>query len=135
MRLLMILGLLMHGLIETAMGLALVLSPTTLVSQAEGAELYGLINQGMMALATVAVTVWTWLNRREASVLSLGLATLALFHSSLVVAAAIIASRGSDVTGYAHHLILAVCFWVVWAGRRRLCLPRAGSRECQLSVE
>lgn len=116
--LLVLLGI--NIVLEGVMGSMLVFSPNTLVPDASGGELSGLIVQGMCGLNTVILSLWLIPHRNHIAALSVGLGTLASFHSLLIISLIFTAPAVDQLVGYTHHLILALGFWFCWARRKTL---------------
>lgn len=112
--------LILHSLLEALVGLALVISPTSLKPDVTMAEISLLIVQGMCALSTVVLALWLIPYRRQLAVLTVGLGTLASFHSLIIVSLFITAPKTEELVGYSHHLLLAVAFWACWLRRDAL---------------
>lgn len=110
MKTILLVALVLHCLIETLVGGVLVLSPTTLIADANGAVQQGLINQGMLALASVVLAITLWLNRSSRGGLKVGLVGLASFHGFVLIAAVINGSLLASLAGFTHHFVLALAF-------------------------
>ena len=116
--LLIVLGI--HIVLETLVGGILALSPNTVMPDATGTELSGLVVQGMCALAMVVLAIWLLFYRDQLPALSVGLGTLASFHSLIIVSLALTMPAADQLVGYTHHLLLAVAFWFLWARRNTM---------------
>lgn len=120
MKKLLLIILAAHIVLEGLVGLALVITPQTLVPDAGQAQLSGLIVQGFCALATVILAIWLVPYRHQAAALSMGLGTLASFHSLLILSLFFTSPGADQLAGYTHHLILALGFWTLWLRRHTL---------------
>lgn len=109
-----------HIVLEGLVGLALVFSPQTLVPDASQDLLSGLIVQGFCALSTVILALWLIPYRGQRAALTIGLGTLASFHSLLIVSLLLTSPGADQLAGYSHHLILALSFWALWMRRDTL---------------
>lgn len=112
--------LVLHIILEGLVGSMLVISPTTLVAGATDNEVSGLIVQGMCALSTVILALWLIPYRHSVEALTVGLGTLAVFHSLLILSLAFTMPEKEALAGYAHHLVLALGFWLCWCKRRAI---------------
>lgn len=120
MKKLLLVLLLIHIVLESLVGFTLVFSPTTLVPTATGGELSGLIVQGMCGLSAVILALWLIPYLTHIAALTVGLGSLASFHSLLILSLFFTAPKPEELVGYTHHLILALGFWFCWWRRQSL---------------
>lgn len=110
-----------HILLEGLVSFALVFAPATVVPDASDGQLSGLVVQGFFAFSIVILAAWMIPYRNQPGVLTVGLGTLASCHTLILVSLLFTAPKTEELAGYAHHLILAVCFWMLWLRRQKLC--------------
>jgi len=110
-------ALLLHVVIESLVGLALIFAPEMLVPNASDLVIQGLTNLGCLALASVATIFWLWPRRTQEAALFVGLATLASFHSFVLISAVISGTLFQSFVGFVHHIALMLCFWLLFFRR------------------
>ncbi len=115
MKVLLIAALVANLLLETMAALSLIGGPGGLSAAGTGGQWS--MHYGFAALAIASVSVWTWFQRSQAAALTVALGTLLVFHSGLAVS---LAAAGDQQGGMVAHIVLAVLFAVLFAGRSKL---------------
>lgn len=106
--------------IQTAVGLLIVVAPKAALPEAAMSEIYLLINQGFIALAMAVVSVVLWVQRKNPAVVGFGVALFAIYHSMVSLSGLFTTAMGNNFDPFWIHVVLGGCFWILWAKRNRL---------------
>lgn len=120
MKKLLIVMLVVHTLFEGLIGILLVVSPSSVLPNADAASLAFAVNYGFAAITMASVVVWLWPQRHHAPTLATVLGILTTFHLCLAAGTWMGAAAGGDILPSVIHATLAVIFAVLFTSRAKL---------------
>ena len=106
--------------IQTVVGLLIILAPKAALPEAAMSEIYLLINQGFIALAMAVVSVVLWVQRENPAVVGFATVLFAIYHSMITLSGIVTTAMGNNFGPFWIHVVLGGCFWILWARRSRL---------------
>ncbi len=118
MRVLFVVLLIAHLLMETMAAVALISGPEGISAPGQGAQWS--MHYGFAALALASVSLWVWPHRDNLGAVTVALGLLAVFHVGLTVSLAV---AGDQVGGMIGHAVLAAVSLVLVTQRTKI--PRA----------
>ena len=116
MRILLMVALVLHLLMELMAAAALIGGPEGITNA--GAGNMWSMHYGFAALAIASISVWVWPRRSDLGVVTLTLCILLVFHYGLVLSLFL---AGDQMGGMIGHAVLAVLFTILFVGRRQAC--------------
>ena len=116
MRILLMVALVLHLLMELMAAAALIGGPEGITNA--GAGNMWSMHYGFAALAIASISVWVWPRRSDLGVVTLALCILLVFHYGLVLSLFL---AGDQMGGMIGHAVLAVLFTILFVGRRQAC--------------
>lgn len=118
MRVLFVVLLILHLLMETMAAVALIGGPQGISAAGQGAQWS--MHYGFAALALASVSLWVWPRRDDLAAVTVALGLLLTFHAGLTVSLAV---AGDQTFGMIGHAVLAVISLVLITQRTRVCAP------------
>ncbi len=111
--------LVLHALVESLMGLLMILAPHKISPTAGASEQGIMITYGFTALTMALVVAWFWPHRRNIAAVGFAMGILATFHTGIMLAATMMAIKGATAIVLLHGAF-AAGFWGLWVRRERL---------------
>ncbi|MCX2982283.1 hypothetical protein EYC98_15580 [Halieaceae bacterium IMCC14734] len=121
MRILLIIVLIANALFEGLVGLLLVISPESAITDGSVAGITFATNYGFAALTVASVIAWCWKDKDNLRTMGVVLGILSTFHSALTVATAINMSTTGEPLPTIVHGIMALMCWVLFFNRKKWC--------------
>ena len=118
MRVLFMVLLIAHLLMETMAAVALIGGPHGISEVGQGAQWS--MHYGFAALAMASVSLWVWPRRNDLAAVTVALGLLLTFHAGLTVSLAV---AGDQVGGTISHAVLAAISLLLITQRTKVCAP------------
>ncbi len=118
MRILFVVLLILHLLMETMAAVALIGGPEGISAAGQGAQWS--MHYGFAALALASVSLWVWPRRDDLAAVTVALGLLLTFHAGLTLSLAV---AGDQAGGMIGHAVLAVISLVLITQRTKVCAP------------
>lgn len=115
MKILLMVTLVLHLLMEVLAGAALIGGPEG-ISNAGAGNMWSM-HYGFAALALASISIWVWPKRTDLGVLTVGLSILLVFHYGLTLSLYL---AGDQMGGMIGHAVLAILCSVLFVSRSRL---------------
>ena len=116
MRVLFLVLLILHLLMETMAAVALIGGPQGISAAGQGAQWS--MHYGFAALAMASVSLWVWPRRNDLAAVTVALGLLLTFHAGLTLSLAV---AGDQAGGMISHAVLAVISLVLISQRGKVC--------------
>ena len=111
--------LVLHALVESLMGLLMILAPREVSPTAGASEQGIMITYGFAALTMALVVAWFWPHRRNVAAVAIAMGILATFHTGIMLAATMMVINGAAAIVLLHGTF-AAGFWWTWLRRGQL---------------
>ena len=118
MRVLFVVLLVLHLLMETMAAVALIGGPEGISAAGQGAQWS--MHYGFAALAMASVSLWVWPRRDDLAAVTVALGLLLTFHFGLTLSLAV---AGDQIGGMISHGVLAAISLVLITQRAKVCAP------------
>ncbi len=115
MKILLMVTLVLHLLMELLAGAALIGGPEG-ISNAGAGNMWSM-HYGFAALALASISIWVWPKRSDLAVLTVALSVLMVFHFGLTLSLYL---AGDQAGGMIGHAVLAVLCTVCFVSRGKL---------------
>ena len=122
MRAFFITVLVLNLLLEALAGVALILGPEGLLSEARPEGGMWAMNYGFAALAISSAVFWIWPHRDDGRAVGAVLGILVTFHACMSVALAV---AGNQLAGMIAHFVMTAFCLLLLTQRNRWCQPSA----------
>ena len=116
MRILFVVLLILHLLMESMAAVALIGGPEGISAAGRGAQWS--MHYGFAALAVASVSLWAWPRRTDLAAVTVALGLLLTFHTGLTISLAV---AGDQVGGMIAHGVLAAISLVLITQRTKVC--------------
>ena len=118
MRILFVVLLILHLLMETMAAVALIGGPEGIPAAGQGGQWS--MHYGFAALAVASIAIWVWPHRGDPAAVAVVLGLLLTFHTGLTVSLAL---AGDQAGGMIAHGVLAAISLVLITQRDKVCAP------------